>query len=239
MQPLSAVSLLEVWERGRAATPAARALALLAAACPELPFDAVAALPVGERDLRLLTLRAWAFGATAQALAECPACAERVEVACPTASLPAAAPAQPIFAVTFDDVRYDVRVPSAGDLVMAAGVGDRETARRLVLERCLMGLAPAALPPGALDAIVTGMAQHDPGAVIELALECPACGHGWSAAFEVAQFFWQEIESWARRLLREVHALASAYGWTEAETLALTPWRRQQYLEMADRWATS
>jgi hypothetical protein len=32
--------------------------------------------------------------------------------------------------------------------------------------------------------------------------------------------------------LREVHVLASANGWSEAEILALSPQRRQRYLEI-------
>ncbi|HEX2516118.1 MAG TPA: phage baseplate protein, partial [Chloroflexota bacterium] len=36
----------------------------------------------------------------------------------------------------------------------------------------------------------------------------------------------------ARRLLREVHTLARAYGWREAEILALPGRRRQTYLDL-------
>jgi hypothetical protein len=32
--------------------------------------------------------------------------------------------------------------------------------------------------------------------------------------------------------VREVHLLASAYGWRESDILAMTPWRRQLYLEL-------
>jgi len=35
-----------------------------------------------------------------------------------------------------------------------------------------------------------------------------------------------------RRLLVEVHALASAYGWSEQEILSLSDARRRLYLEM-------
>jgi hypothetical protein len=48
----------------------------------------------------------------------------------------------------------------------------------------------------------------------------------------VVSFFWMEVESWAYRILRQVHALASAYGWSEGDILAMSPWRRQFYLEM-------
>ena len=50
--------------------------------------------------------------------------------------------------------------------------------------------------------------------------------------FDILSFFWGEIQICARRLLREVHALASAYGWTESEILSLSTTRRHAYLEM-------
>ena len=79
------------------------------------------------------------------------------------------------------------------------------------------------------------MAQADPQANIQLALGCPACGHSWLALFDIVGFFWREIDTWARRVLRDIHTLALAYGWSEAEILALSPWRRQFYLEMVSQ----
>ena len=49
---------------------------------------------------------------------------------------------------------------------------------------------------------------------------------------DIGSFVWAEIESRARRLLWEVHTLASAYGWSEAETLSLSAARRASYMRM-------
>ena len=49
-----------------------------------------------------------------------------------------------------------------------------------------------------------------------LAIECPACGRAADVPFAIATFLWREVDAWARRTLREVHALARAYGWSEA-----------------------
>ena len=65
-----------------------------------------------------------------------------------------------------------------------------------------------------------------------LALACPACGHRWQSVFDIAAFLWREIDAWAQRTLRDVHALARGYGWHESDILALTATRRQIYLEM-------
>jgi hypothetical protein len=51
--------------------------------------------------------------------------------------------------------------------------------------------------------------------------------------FDVADYLWQELHAWAKDVLRSVHALAVAYGWREADVLALSPTRRRIYLELA------
>ena len=49
----------------------------------------------------------------------------------------------------------------------------------------------------------------------------------------MAEYLWKEVLIEARRLLREVNALARTYHWREADILALSPRRRQAYLELA------
>ncbi|HXI74354.1 MAG TPA: hypothetical protein VNG94_02120, partial [Pyrinomonadaceae bacterium] len=80
------------------------------------------------------------------------------------------------------------------------------------------------------DAVAKRMAEADPQADLRLDLSCPACGHRWQALFDIDSFFWSEINAWAQRVLTEVHALASAYGWRERDILDLSPRRRQFYL---------
>jgi S-adenosylmethionine synthetase len=88
------------------------------------------------------------------------------------------------------------------------------------------------LPDDIVDAVVDRMAQADPQSDVQLALSCPVCGREWQAAFDIVSFFWTEIDAWARGILQQVHVLASAYGWREADILTMNPGRRQSYLEM-------
>ena len=64
-----------------------------------------------------------------------------------------------------------------------------------------------------------------------LDLRCVACGHSWQLAFDIAAFLWTEITASARRCLGDVHTLAWAYGWREADILAMSAARRGFYLE--------
>ncbi len=77
------------------------------------------------------------------------------------------------------------------------------------------------------------MAEQDPQAEILLDVACPACGHAWQTLLDIVDFVWREVSAGATRLLEEVHTLARAYHWREADILALSSRRRQAYLEMA------
>jgi hypothetical protein len=90
----------------------------------------------------------------------------------------------------------------------------------------------AELPAEVVQEISSRMSQADPQAEIDLTLECPGCSHRWSEPFDIASFLWTELSTWASRTLFDVHQLAAAYGWSEAESLSLSPRRRGFYLEM-------
>jgi hypothetical protein len=77
------------------------------------------------------------------------------------------------------------------------------------------------------------MARADPMAETRLKLNCPACGGQWDETLDLTAFFWAEVEARAKRLLLEVHTLASSYGWSEREILSLSEPRRAFYIERA------
>jgi hypothetical protein len=88
------------------------------------------------------------------------------------------------------------------------------------------------VPEDALAALAEAMGRAAPAADVTLALSCPACGNGWEEGLDVGAVLWAEVAARARTLLREVHTLAAAYHWGEAEILAMTPARRRAYLQM-------
>jgi hypothetical protein len=83
---------------------------------------------------------------------------------------------------------------------------------------------------GALEASIASTASSlDPLAEIELKLDCPECAFSWRSPFDILSFLWSELDAWAKRMLREIHILASHYGWSEADIIALSPQRRLHY----------
>jgi hypothetical protein len=231
--------LLTAWERGAKPTPAERGVELLALASPGTQPDELAALPVGERDRRLLDLRAALFGRELDGLDTCPECEEPVSFSVRVEAL-RAEPAQAAAAglsLDADGFELRFRLPTGADLAAISREHDSSVARARLLELCVLGatrngadVTVESLPVAVTEALASSMAEADPQGDVELALDCPACGHSWRVCFDVASFLWAEVDAWSRRTLDDVHVLASAYGWSEDEILALGP-RRQHYLE--------
>jgi hypothetical protein len=226
MAMLSESDLLTVWETGLGQSRVRRALGLAVAGGAD-PSSA-ADLSVGQREAIVLALRQSCFGDRLPCAVTCPACVEQLELE-----------------LTVDDVRADT---ATGDTTIVAGERElrvrpvtsrdllevdatRPAAREILLSRCV---DPAdALSDQELDAAAAALSSVDPQADVSIPLDCAACGHTWSAPFDVADYLWIEIEAYARRLLLDVHTLACAYGWTEADVLAVSPARRLFYLEAA------
>jgi hypothetical protein len=239
---LSADDLLRVWEVGKAQHPLDRALTVLAAIEPSATRGELARLPTGRRDARLLSVYERTFGRDLAGLGRCPECDEAVEFSVAVLDLLAASGeagcADPLTAASADyAVTY--RLPDSSDVAEIIRLSDVAEARQRLLERCIVqatyegaGVCLDRLPEAVVDLVVEQMAAQDPLAVIELALACPACGCQWQVILDIASFLWVKIEEQARRLLREVDMLARAYGWREADILAMGAARRQAYLEM-------
>lgn len=243
MRTLPPQEVLSIWDRAEASDPVGRALALLGAACPERSRDELAALPLGRRDALLLELRQRMFGPRIECFGRCPACGEPVEFGLEVPALLEAQPASPPPSeLRVSAARYALRVrpPSSLDLIELARAPDSETARDRLLERCVLEarcddepIAPTGLPEPVALAVAEALERCDPLAEVRLDLRCPACARDWPLALDIAALLWEELALIAERLLAEVHALARAYAWREADILAMSPRRRARYLELA------
>lgn len=227
--------MLDAWERGLGRALPARALALLAAALPETEEPALATLPLGARNGLLLDLREVLFGVQLNAIADCPDCGERLETQFPIEAIrDRAAPRPPAeIAVEIDGKALRCRLPATTDLLAIPEGADAAKARDVLLARCVTG-SPV-LTPAAAAQVSNALAAADPQAAIDLALECPACGVAFSAAFDIAGWLVAEVHAWAQRILGEIATLARAFGWREADVLALGAARRRAYLKLALR----
>ena len=239
---LTARKLLDIWELGLLDHPFNRALRLLAVAHPEWSPEQWQEMPIGQRDGCLLNLREVLFGPNLNCVTICPNCSERLEIGLNTVQIrgvQSESPNSGPHSVAVEEFELQFRLPNTSDLLSITNVSDATPARRMLFERCILQakrnggpVQVADLPDQVVDATANRMSEIDPLADVQIALTCPACSHPWSATFDIASYLWVEVNSWASRILDEVHQLASAYGWSEADILALSPMRRQLYLGM-------
>ncbi|MEB3359786.1 MAG: hypothetical protein VKK04_23880 [Synechococcales bacterium] len=245
IRPLSADQIVQIWELGYAQHPLDRALICLAGGCPDLSMGAIAILPIGQRDAALLTLRELTFGARLDSQATCPHCRELLEFSLNVADIrvidldqtPVEATPS-VHHLHTEGLQLTFRLPNSLDLAAIAPLSG-DDARIQLAQRCLLQieqedqpLPPETLSEGAIAHLSQHFAEADPQAEVWLDLHCPACGHDWRVLFDIASFFWSELQVQAQRLLQEVHLLARAYGWREADILALSAARRRYYLEL-------
>jgi len=223
MHTFSGQEIVRLWEIGISQHPLDRALTLLMAAFPEASRERLALLSIGRRDAYVFALREQTFGSRLRSLAVAASMETTEEV----------------YRLATGDGEVQFRLPNSLDLAEIAGSRDVASARTTLARRCVLGasrdggeIAGEQLPETLLAAMAAQMDTCDPLAAMNISLDCTACGHQWTLLFDIVSFFWTEITAQAKRLLREVHTLASHYGWREADILAMSAVRRQLYLEM-------
>lgn len=239
MRVLSNVELLDVWEAGLAQTAVERALALMAVAEPDVPVEDLARLTVGQRDLRLFLLRKATFGDTLPVIVACPVCGEQAEASVDIDGLLLHGAPEHEACVDCDGYSVRFRVPNSGDLAALPQDWPAERAAIALLAACVIEaqcdgqpVEAGQLPDSVIAAVGERMTDLDPQADIELAFNCPSCETPWLAPLDIVSFFWSEIDAWAQRTMHDVHALASAYRWSERDILAMSARRRRTYLDM-------
>lgn len=120
---------------------------------------------------------------------------------------------------------------SANDLAGSLAPDSPITSRHLAE---LAGVDPARQADALATAIApTPVAEAVAQTEIRVSLNCADCGHEWSEPLDPVAPVWSDITAAATGLLRQVALLASAYGWSEAEVLRLSPRRRAAYLQLA------
>jgi hypothetical protein len=241
MDPLSTNDMVRIWETGQALSPLDRALNLLCVGGAGTNRRELARLAIGQRDGQLLDLFEQTFGSRLDCQGVCPGCRQSLEYSLSVDDLRMSAAVEPsaegdIYRFVTDGTTIRFRLPNSEDLeaVAAAPAPGRRT---VLLDRCIgdvmvdgEAISAGALPAATLEALAACMARCDPQADLLIDLQCPQCGHEWQVPFDVASFLWTRICGDVRRLLEQVHILATAYKWREADILAMSSTRREYYL---------
>lgn len=243
MRHLSSAQLLAIWDEESHHSPVQKAVRLVSDAFTEGNDEAAARLSIGQRDACLLYLREQMFGTRLRNLANCPHCGELIEWESNTTDfklqhIPDTTEAQ-TFSIDQEGYRVRFRLPDSMDIAMALSRPEyRDDPRRLLMD-CILEvqcgedtLRVEDLPDAVLDLVHEQMAIEDPQANIRINVQCPACAQTAERNFDILSFFWSEIQHWALRLLQDICLLARNFGWSEKEILALSPQRRQTYIQL-------
>jgi hypothetical protein len=226
--------LVAAWEVAAAVPGIARAAVLLHAAGVVDALDEALDLPIGDAAAHSAELYAAAFGEVLDGLIGCDGCGELLEVQVPLAALRAPVGGR-TSRVEHAGVVLQVRAPTIRDLLAAAGEPDPAT---VLLARCVNDPArgaidPAALAPAVRERVDAAAEELAGAAAVTVQAACPACGAGVHAAADVGDLLWERVRVAAPAVLAEVAELAAAFGWSEADVLALSPTRRRAYLDLA------
>ncbi|KEF42615.1 MAG: hypothetical protein ER33_04960 [Cyanobium sp. CACIAM 14] len=86
-------------------------------------------------------------------------------------------------------------------------------------------------------AIAGILAEADPLVAFGVSCTCPVCGAPAEVPVDLEAIALRRLRQRQHSLLREIHALASRYGWSEEQILAIPPARRARYLTLIEEGA--
>lgn len=90
----------------------------------------------------------------------------------------------------------------------------------------------------AIKAVEAALEEADPLTVLYVETSCPECGHENRFPLDLERICLDLLAREQPCLLDDIHRLALAYHWSEAEILAIPPARRRHYLaRLEEVWA--
>lgn len=136
---------------------------------------------------------------------------------------------------TISSGEIEVRVPTGADQAAVASIEDEMEAVATLAQLCIVtpDRALAADPEtraADLAAIDDALQAVAPQVATSVSSRCPDCGTANDTAFDTTALFAASVTN----PFPEVHAIAMAYHWSEAEILALSRDRRRTYLALID-----
>lgn len=209
---------------------AGEATCLLAALLsgPEGETIDISALPAPIHDRLLAEVFRTEVGESAECRATCRDCREGFEF---------------VFSIDELTKAQDLEAQSVG-LHDAAGywrLGDREvrvprlgdTARADQAE-LLAAICVPPVVPEALDETLGFLERAAPLLSLDLDAQCPHCGVDQKLAFDLPRFLLAALANERAFLVRETHLIASRYGWSHAEILALPRDQRRAFASLIE-----
>ncbi|MGE0397135.1 MAG: hypothetical protein AB7T06_10480 [Kofleriaceae bacterium] len=126
-----------------------------------------------------------------------------------------------------------LRVPTGRDQLRwtaLAAENDETLKERVLLD--LVVDAPAAIDPAMLPLIDKALGEIDPLVELRVDSTCSACGAPVSIGVDLEAIAISRMRKIQRDFVEDVHHLARAYHWSEADIARMPVWRRSEYLAL-------
>jgi hypothetical protein len=196
-------------------------------------------LPLGVAAAAAAALYAATFSGAVQTVLACSTCGALLDLTVPLAAA-AEPPDRDSATVHVASRTVVVRAPTTRDLLVAAAAADPCAA---LLGCCVSesdgSAVDAADLPADLRGAVDAVAEELSGpASLLVSATCPECADTVRGSVDVVGLLWERIHLAAPSVLVEVAELAAAFGWREPDVLALSPLRRQAYLDLVRAGST-
>src|SRR5579883_117812 len=237
LRPLSGRE--EEWLAYHHAVPNAARVSWLLGACMlslgdrSVNVELVRRLLVADRDYLILQLRRITFGDQVQAVVPCPNCNQKMDIDFHLDDVRVERRPQHACSYTLElgDRVVRFRLPTGGDQEAVLGIVENAAVAEL-LKRCVLDDGGELLSSDEQNALIAEMERLAPQVDLELDLACPNCAGQFLLPFDTTAFFFEEMASKGDALLREIHALAFYYHWSESDILKLERRRRRAYLAL-------
>ena len=193
--------------------------------------------PVGERTaalVRLVTLTEPREHISLSARCVATGCDELFEFELSWRSLPECSmDTDPVQVDLADGRAVTLRRPTGADLQRwrDARPASKADALRTMLKSLVMD---GQAGPEDEHTVAAALADADPLVDFTVSCRCPACDRPNEVAVDIEALALARLRSRQRAILDDVHQLASHYGWTEVEVMAVPPARRARYIALIE-----
>jgi hypothetical protein len=192
-------------------------------------------LALSDRDRLLLALYRQLYGDRVEGAVECAACGASFQLAFTLTEIhgglePVAGAARPETDGTFalaDGRRF--RLPTAEDRIAVFGMDPAQAADVLAARCVIVGDASSDR-----ESLEDAMAQAGPVLDVDLDARCAECGADQSFRFGLSAHLLGALAAEKPCLAREIHAIATAYGWGLDEILGLPREERRRFVRLIE-----
>ncbi|WP_325894316.1 T4 family baseplate hub assembly chaperone [Grimontia sp. NTOU-MAR1] len=261
LQALNDNRQVEVWEAASARRAQERAAILAGAFVPDSLKPTLPDWTVAGRDHLLMLAYQRQFGDAIEVEAKCDECGEKTQLSFTVSQVLGTASPElskawdavhasldtdaylPVYHnVIFEGIPCRFRLPRIADLNMLENseVMLFQFAQRVIepedFPRIRSALADKENAQEAwemlFEQIEQQMLDSEPLSIVSLNSACPDCGAETLHQFDIANQFWAQLSASVEKQLWDVHLLATAYGWSSQDILAMSPARRRRHIAM-------